>query len=271
MTTRINDELLCAYLDDELDPSVRAEVEQALAADAELNAKLRNWATQADDLRRELDPELDDPIPAPLLYLLRTTPASAVAPVMRSHEVRPSLAKRLRQWVPSPRFSAGVAAGIIFGVFVGREIIPMLNTDGQLVRLASVAHHVYTPDQRRPVEVRGDDPTLTGWLSNRLGTKVLAPSVNGYHLMGGRLLTGTEEPAGQFMYEEPSGNRLTLFVRTEGAAGRRKRTECDEHKGVNVCYWYADGVAYALSGDLPRADLWALAESASALTKVGKP
>jgi anti-sigma factor RsiW len=173
--------------------------------------------------------------------------------------------------MPAPRFTAGMAFAVLLGIFVGRDVIPRFDRDGQLVRLAAVAHHVYSPDQRQPVEVKSEDPTLTSWISKRLGAKVLAPNVNGYRFMGGRLLAGAEEPAGQFMYDEASGKRLTVFVRTEGAAGRSTKPECGAYRGVSVCYWYASGVAYALAGELAQANLSMLAESAAASTTAGKP
>lgn len=174
------------------------------------------------------------------------------------------------QWLPAPRFAAGMAVAVIVGVIVGKDIIPRLDMDGQLVRLASVAHHVYSPDKRQPVEVKSSDPTLTAWISKRLGAKVFAPNVNGFGFMGGRLLAGAEEPAGQFMYEDASGKRLTVFVRTEGAADRSTAPECDAYRGISVCYWYAGGVAYALAGEIPQAALGALAAPAAASVRDGK-
>lgn len=272
MNTHITEQQLCAYLDDELDTSARAEVEHALAQDARLKAKLADWTAQTISLRDALDAELDESLPEAWLQLART-PALTM---QEARSVRPrasvrAWAQRLTRWIPAPRFATGLALAVMLGIFVGRDLIPRLDMDGQLVRLASVAHYVYSPDKRQPVEVKAEDPTLTDWISERLGAKVLAPNLTGYRLMGGRLLAGAEEPAGQFMYEEAAGKRLTVFVRTEGAAGRATEPKCSAYRGVNVCFWYAGGVAYALAGEVPETNLSALAGSATASTRLVMP
>jgi anti-sigma factor RsiW len=270
MNMRITDEQLCAYLDDELDPGTRTQVEQALATDAQLKAKLTGWTAQTAHMNITLQRELEETVPDAWLRIARR-PVDAQEPSAPPGEHAARWIRQLMQWMPTPRFAVGMSFALMLGIAVGRHLIPRLDMDGQLVRLAAVAHHVYSPDKRQPVEVRSEDPTLTAWISKRLGAQVFAPNIIGYRFIGGRLLAGAEEPAGQFMYEETSGKRLTVFVRTEGAAGRATRPECDAYRGVSVCYWYAGGVAYALAGDVPQTDLSALAQSAAGFAKPAKP
>jgi anti-sigma factor RsiW len=259
MNMHVSDEQLCAYLDNELDATARAEVERALQQDAQLSAKLAAWSGQAGNLRAALDSDLNDPLPAAWLELARA-PATAKA---KPAALRVGWSARILSWLPAPRYATGLALAAVLGIMVGHKLMPRFNMDGQLVRLASVAHHVYSPDKRQPVEVKADDPTLTAWISKRLRAKVSAPLVEGFRFMGGRLLAGAEEPAAQFMYEDTAGKRLTVFVRTEGATGRNTAPDCDGYRGVSVCYWYADGVAYALAGEVDQARLSALAQSAA--------
>lgn len=265
----ITDELLCAYIDNELDAAERVELERALAQDAALRTKLASWTAETTSLRNAFYAELDEPVPEAWVRTVRDAPAAETRAGAGPNRL-PWL-ERFTQWLPSPRFAAGMAVAVIVGVFVGKDIVPRFDMDGQLVRLASVAHHVYSPDKRQPVEVKSEDPTLVSWISKRLGTKVFAPSVNGFRFMGGRLLAGAEEPAGQFMYEDASGKRVTVFVRTEGARNRSDAPECGSYRGVSVCYWYAGDVAYALAGEVPQADLAALVQPAAASVRAAKP
>lgn len=270
MNMNISDEQLCAYLDNELDPSTRRDIERALAQDSALQAKLALWSAQSTQLRDALDEDLDEPIPESWLKLTQA-PAQTqtrTGPALRK-QPPPSLAERLMQWLPSPRMATGLAFSVIVGIIIGKEVTPRMNMDGQLVRLASVAHHVYSPDKRQPVEVKGEDPTLVPWISKRLGAKVTPVNLttSGFRFMGGRLLAGAEEPAGQFMYEDTAGKRITLFVRTEGAKGRSTDPECSAYRGVSVCYWYAGGVAYALSGEIDHNKLSALALTGAPATR----
>ena len=264
MNMHINDELLYAYLDGELDDAQREQIERARAADPVLDAKLVAWGVQDTTLRTALDAELDEALPQAWLEMVRE-------PAPPSVPARPSWMERLMRWMPAPRFAAGLALAVLVGIFVGKEVIPHLDMDGQLVRLASVAHHVYSPDKRQPVEVKSTDPTLTSWISKRLGAKVVAPSIGKFRFLGGRLLAGAEEPAGQFMYENAAGKRFTVFVRTEGAKDRSDGPECSSYRGVGVCYWFAGDVVYALAGEVPQAELAALAGPAAASVRAARP
>jgi anti-sigma factor RsiW len=270
MNMRITDEQLCAYLDDELDPAMRVRVEQALAEDPHLEAKLAGWTSQSARLNNALQPELHEPLPEAWLETARE-PVAAKIPSVRPAEPAARWIRQLMPWMPTPRFVVGMSFAVMLGIVVGRDVIPRLDMDEQLVRLAAVAHHVYSPDKRQPVEVRSDDPTLTAWISKRLGANVVAPTISGYRFLGGRLLAGAEEPAGQFMYEQASGDRVTVFMRTEGAAGRSTTPRCDAYRAVSVCYWHAGQVAYALAGEIPQADLLALAQSSAGSVKSAKP
>src|SRR5204863_1436 len=81
-----------------------------------------------------------------------------------------------------------------------------------LARRAAVAHAVYSPEVRHPVEVGADDEQhLLTWLSKRLGAKVRAPKLDevGMSLVGGRLLPGDSGPVAQFMYQSQNGRRAT--------------------------------------------------------------
>lgn len=268
MNMHLSDEQLCAYLDNELDATGRAAVERALAQDPAVRARLSSWSSQTEDLRAALDAGLDEPLPAGLLRIASAPPQEAAPAKLAA---RTAWRDVLAGWLPSPRFAGALAVAVLVGVFVGKDLLPRLDTNGQLVRLASVAHHVYSPDKRQPVEVKSEDPTLTSWISKRLGKKVFAPQVGGFRFMGGRLLAGAEEPAGQFMYEDASGKRLTVFVRTEGAQNRNTAPECDTYRGISVCYWYAGDVAYALAGELPSSTLASLAAPAAESVRNPKP
>ncbi|HEX7465011.1 MAG TPA: anti-sigma factor, partial [Usitatibacter sp.] len=68
---------------------------------------------------------------------------------------------------------------------------------------------------RHPVEVDAKDQDhLVKWLSKRLDMALTVPvlSTEGFELLGGRLLPGNDGPVAQFMYQDASGKRLTLYV-----------------------------------------------------------
>ena len=63
MTTPIDDSLLNAWLDDELDADDRARVEARLREHPEEAARVRLWAADAEALRARLDGALAEPVP----------------------------------------------------------------------------------------------------------------------------------------------------------------------------------------------------------------
>jgi anti-sigma factor RsiW len=133
-----------------------------------------------------------------------------------------------------------------------------------LPQQAALAHVVYSPEVLHPVEVRADDEAhLVHWLSKRLGAPVRAPHLrdSGYELVGGRLLPGETGPAAQFMYQDATGRRLTLYVRIAAADNRETAFRYAQEGKVGVFYWVDGPFGYALSGELDRPRLLQVAES----------
>ena len=79
---------------------------------------------------------------------------------------------------------------------VGWQLHSYYNTSVQSegaawARRAAIAHVVYSPEVRHPVEVAANEEAhLVRWLSKRLGIQLKVPHLGalGYSLVGGRLL-----------------------------------------------------------------------------------
>ena len=123
-----------------------------------------------------------------------------------------------------------------------------------------MAHATYSPEVRHPVEVGADQEAhLVAWLSKRLGGNVRAPRIAEFPLVGGRLLPGDTSPVAQFMYQHESGRRLTLYVRIEPGTGGETAFRYAREGKIGVFYWVDRGFGYALSGELEREELYAVA------------
>jgi len=83
----------------------------------------------------------------------------------------------------------------------------------------------------------------------------------GFELLGGRLLPGPEGPVAQFMYQEPSGKRLTLYVSRPHAGEKVTAFRFAQDNGVSVFYWIDNDCDYALSGEVDKATLARVATS----------
>jgi anti-sigma factor RsiW len=88
-------------------------------------------------------------------------------------------------------------------------------------------------------------------------------SAQGYTLVGGRLLPGSQGPRAQFMFEGPGGERVTLYLGSLDAAAASGSGEAAfrfaTEGPVPSFYWVDRGFGYALAGALPRDALLALA------------
>ncbi|SRR6185369_11691241 len=185
-------------------------------------------------LHQLYDPVLDEPVPERL--------RARLAPPGR--------------WRVAAIAAGWVALGLVAGAIAGwqlhgyRAMTPPQAEVPGFVRRAAVAHAVYSPEVRHPVEVGADqEEHLVAWLSKRLGSPLRAPKLDdvGYHLVGGRLLPGESGPVAHFMYQSKQGTRITLYVRTYPAGNNETAFRYAAEGNVKVFYWIDRKLGYALS------------------------
>ncbi len=231
---------LHAYADGQLDDARRVQVEAHLAHDSAATESVRLWREQSEALRALYNPVLNEPVPQRLL--------AAQAP--------------RRRW-PYYAIAAG-AMGLSFGLgwsvhsYQSNRSVDIVT----LPRRAAVAYAVYAPEVRHPVEVGADQQDhLVKWLSKRLGQDLTVPILGqqGFELVGGRLLPGGKGPVAQFMYQNPKGQRLTLYVSRRDAEPRDTAFRFSQEDKIAVFYWIDGKLGYALSAEMDRAQLLAVA------------
>jgi anti-sigma factor RsiW len=249
----LSDSDLGAYADRQLAPERIAAMEAALARDPALAAQVAEIRAQNAALRDALDPLLAEPVPPALLDAARALDAPA--------RPQPS-ASRWR--LPALAAAASLVVGMAIGWF-GRDLaIERAGTPLTFPREAAFAHALYTAEPRRPVEVwAAEEKSLVTWLGRRTGQTVRAPDLSamGYSLVGGRLLSGNARPTGLFMYENADKQRLTLQWRRELPGTGETAFRYSVEGGVGVFYWIDDTCGYALSGNVDRAHLLAVARA----------
>ncbi|NMM06803.1 anti-sigma factor [Polaromonas sp.] len=271
---------LNALLDGQLPAAARAAVQARAAADPAARETLAVWQAQRDALRELHRALLDEPIPETLLAAAQ-------------HSAR---ARQQREgWWRWGGMAASVtmafalgwlAHGGWLGVRPGdtaQTLAASQNRAGrEFVHQAALAHAVYAPELRHPVEVAAaQQEHLVQWLSKRLVKPLKVPSLTaqGYSLMGGRLLPGESGARAQFMFENTAGVRVTLYL---GAVDGRASTASTAAAAANAkpavpasqdtafryssegpvpgFYWVDQGFGYAMSGPVSREELMKLAE-----------
>jgi anti-sigma factor RsiW len=236
----ITDQDLNAYVDGRLDAARRGEVEAYLSAHPQAAEKIAAYRKQNELLHALFDPALDEPLPAALRHTARPRP----------------------QWQRYAAMLGTLVVGISLG-YLGRGVATPSASPLALYKQAAFAHVAFVPEVLHPVEVSAQQEThLVNWLSKRLGGTVRAPhlSTAGFELMGGRLLPDDTRPAAQFMYQDNRGQRLTLYVKREPKNDPATAFRFAQQDGVSVFYWVDRDFGYALSGELPKAELLRVAE-----------
>lgn len=246
---------LHAYADGLLSPERIVEIEAYLVARPVEANRVAAFQAQNAALHALFDPILREPVPARLIASPRTSP-----------------------WYLQ-RFAAGLLIACASGA-AGWFLHGVNGPDGRLAHgptvdhlalqasafahQAAIAHVVYSPDVRHPVEVGADQEAhLVAWLSKRLGTPIHPPRLAklGYELVGGRLLPGESGPVAQFMYHDAGGQRLTLYLSTEQSQNKDTGFRFSDQGPVNVFYWIDGKFGYALSGSVDRATLSHVADA----------
>jgi anti-sigma factor RsiW len=248
----IGEDDLMAYMDGQLPPGRRETVEAFL--DSNPSVRSRVFADNAirDDLRRRLNPIAEQPIPDRL----------RVDAVLRG--LREARLRRIRS-VAACIALLGIGGAAGWGA---RDLLPAKLAAGQqafmvaTVADAVAAHRVFSVETVHPVDVgAAQEPHLVQWLSRRIGHRLAVPDLSrqGYVLMGGRLLPAGNEAAAQFMYENGSGGRMTVYVRA--SPGDDTRFRFAGVQGVSIFSWIDQGLGFAIVGAIDRPQLLDLADS----------
>lgn len=254
MTTQaISEAQLHALADGVLPEDQRAAIDAHLRTHPEDAARVHAWREQNQQLRALFDPVLEETFP-PALLQAAAPPAANQA--WYSHAMQAAAAIVLV-------FAGGMGGWLLRGD--GGDMRAASASPLALARSAAIAHAVYTPEVRHPVEVGVEQEThLVQWLSKRLGSALRPPVLSplGYHLIGGRLLPGDGDgPVAQFMYEDGKGQRLTLYVAKERAGRQETAFRYTQEKDLSVFYWIDGQLGYALSASLPKQALGKIADA----------
>jgi anti-sigma factor RsiW len=259
----LSEEEMHAFVDGQLGSTERPTLQQRLALDPVAQTKVHAWQQQRDALRGLHHAALDEPLPPSLLSAAHST------------DMRQGAMRTWSRW-------GGMAASVLLAFGLGwlshwqlgglrtpeSQSLAKSGNVNEFVRQAALAHSVYTPEQRHPVEVTAaQQEHLVQWLSKRLGKSLKVPNLDaaGFGLVGGRLLPGDEGARAQFMFQNTAGERVTLYLGSvQSNTSRLDRLETafrfSSERGVPGFYWVDQGFGYALSGTLDHDKLLKLAE-----------
>ncbi|WP_064682665.1 anti-sigma factor family protein [Rhizobium bangladeshense] len=240
---------LHAYADGQLTETARARIEAYLADNPDEAAMVAEWQVQNSGIRslftgyekaRDIDPLLVAPLRAVSPARQRWAAAAAALLV----------------------FALGAVSGHYGPVFLEKPELQLAGSE-TFPKQAETAFTVYAAEVRHPVEVFADEEAhLATWLGKRLAIQNLKiPNLQplGFKLVGGRLLPVDGRPGAMFMYENQAGERLTVMV------GRNKENRTTSFRfassgNLETFYWVDGELGYAVTGEISRESLRAVAE-----------
>jgi anti-sigma factor RsiW len=230
---------LNAFADGELEAEERVSL-QKLLTDCEITRKaFSSIQQQKSDLHNAYNSTLHETLPPSLIAA--------------------TSGYGMKRFLPLAAMFAFLMLSGAGGWFAAQNMGALHSTD--LASRALIAHQVYAPEMRHPVEVAANErEDLRAWLSKRVGATVTIPALDfhGYQFLGGRLLASDNGPAGQLMFENIDKQRLTIFV-TANLEQKDEALRLVAKDGLVTCYWRDGALAVAITGDLSR----------EAMTKLG--
>ncbi len=249
----IGEDDLGALVDGRLTPERAIAVEAFLAETPEVAERIAAERRDRAALRELLAPIAAEPIPSRL-------------------RVAHLLAERRRRRFGTFRLAAAAAVVFVVGMGAGSLLGRSLDAPSTVaVRApahvvvaeeANAAHRTFVVEVVHPVEVdAGHEAHLLGWLSKRLGRRVVAPDLGGFgwRLIGGRLLPAGDTAAAQLMYEDGGGKRLTVWV--QAAAGDATAFRFSRDSANSTFAWIDRGWGFAVTAPLERDGLLPIAEA----------
>jgi len=276
-----NDELLIAYLDGELGPSERREVEGWLDIDPVAREKLAALAGSAGLVRLAFDEIMHEPIPDRLIAAARgetdlSQPLAQVVPFKALQSFKRGVASR-HWWV-------GVAAAAsLFGLLLGGSIAYLGVTrfesgagSGQAAAEANGANNAWLDNAAGyyklfvsaggdgaliDVPATGDPREALQKISQSLPQEVRLPDLKpwGLNFRGVRVVVADGRPAAQLVYttDNKAIGPLSLII------GSSKEPDIaptlTRRQDVNLLDWRHQGRAYTLVGQADTGYLWGIA------------
>lgn len=273
---KLDDVRLIAYLDGELEAADYAEVEAALAADAETRARLVVLSETTALVRRAFDDVLHEPVPARLLAaaLGEVSPEPAAPRDGNVVALRkpPSLRDRASARVNRHPWASFAIAASILGLVVGTPVGYLFAGGGPDDGSAQVAsanpswldtlagyHNLFIASADGAENAVFDVPA--GSEKKDLPVDIRVPDLKPYDLVfhGARRIVLDGKPAFQFFYGGADHHKPAITVFVTSTSRPELAPTFERRDGVNLIYWRHLGHGYAIAGQADKGTMSSLA------------
>ncbi|MBK5553445.1 anti-sigma factor [Pseudomonas sp. TH03] len=222
---------LHAYVDHQLSDDDRRLVETFLASNPEISAQVRAWQQDAQQLRAALGGALQRP----------------ANPELDPALIRQRLKRQSRRHLAS---AAMLLIAVSIGGLSGWQAREMTLVSTQAPMTDAIqAYRLIAQQGMLPADYKvSDDGDMQGWLDRYFTKANRLPDLSGagFKPVSGRLLSTEQGPAAMVVYEDPTGHKISFYVRPPGPRNyllpRGSRSDGD----LQAEYWSGAGYNYAM-------------------------
>ncbi|NTB97758.1 anti-sigma factor [Agrobacterium tumefaciens] len=240
---------LISYVDGQLEDRRRDTVRAHLASNPADARKVAMWQQQNATLTALYGPLDTDALPERLDV----------------YRIERRLRSQRADWRNMAAASILILAIGLAGGWFGRGLVSQVTESAHsIVADAAQAHRLFASEVLHPVEIRADAEnasSLPKWISKRLDRKLNIPDLtrHGLSLVGGRVLPSSEGAAAQLMYEDKSGQRVTLYIvaAADSSDTAMRRSSVGSLEAIS---WDDETIRCALVGNLPSDRMDAIAK-----------
>ncbi|UXT40755.1 anti-sigma factor [Agrobacterium tumefaciens] len=240
---------LISYVDGQLEDRQRDAVRAHLASNPADARKVAMWQQQNATLTALYGPLDTDALPERLDV----------------YRIERRLRSQRADWRNMAAASILILTVGLTGGWFGRGLVSQVaEPTPSIVADATQAHKLFASEVLHPVEIRADAEnasSLPKWISKRLDRKLNIPDLtrHGLSLVGGRVLPSSEGAAAQLMYEDKSGQRVTLYIvaAVDSSDTAMRRSSLGSLEAIS---WDDETIRCALVGNLPSDRMDAIAK-----------
>lgn len=222
---------LHAYVDHHLSDADRRLVETFLASNAEISAQVRAWQQDAQQLRAALGGALQQP----------------ANPELDPTLIRQRLKHQSRRHLAS---AAMLLVAISIGGISGWQAREMTLVSAQAPMTDAIqAYRLIAQQGILPADYKvSDDGDMQGWLDRYFTKANRLPDLSGagFKPVSGRLLSTEQGPAAMVVYEDPTGHKISFYVRPPGPKNYLLPRGSRSDGELQAEYWSGAGYNYAM-------------------------
>jgi anti-sigma factor RsiW len=270
--TRIDDVMLMAYVDGEIDVATAREIETRLAVDPALAQQVRTLRDSAATARAAFNEVLHEPIPDRLMATITKAPIRAESSVVSLAERKQGRANArvVVGWALAASLAALVLGSTGTYMFMGGSLpigggVQLAAADrwlDQVGGIHGVLESTLRTNERLLVDFGAEHiEELEKWFGTKMDRSLSVPDLSAFGFMaqGGRILVIGGRPAAQFVYRSNAGELIALVVASTNQGDQAGRAA--KRGNANIVHWREKGYAYAFVGTIDSDRLWSMADA----------